>query len=1007
MTKPDDKPASEQASCTGGTFDHGHSAMPDSGSVSLDSHITTPTTPSSGFGGYVPATTLAEKADPLLGQLVDGKYQIIELLGRGGYGNVYRAEHVLMRRMCAFKTLHPTLAKRPRTLVRFKREGQVASRFKHPHAIEVYDFSRLPNGTFYIAMELLRGQSLKNYLLEHKALSLELTLNIACQLLSALSAAHAGGVIHRDIKPDNIYVVAQDKIPIYVKLLDFGIAKLLDQADDDLRDSTVVDNTMQTHLTQVGTFCGTPQYASPEQCVGAVPDGRTDLYSLGVVLYELLSGELPFQSETPLGFIAQHTATPISSIRTLHPNINLPADVDALLLRAVAKDRHARFANADAMFNSALKLAHRHRLHIEGALGPSGLQSQGARRRPKWMAPTLVGLIAIAALLSGLIGKQVSESQKAPPAVTALRKRLDDLLEQGAYRRARMEIEAQRKENPQLIAKHGGKWLSERENAIAANISGEEQEAKQILQRARESYLAARGNPGAERDYLAALSSLHDRFPQTVAGDSTNELKANVLREWNREGSEEFARRSGQAEQLVKMRLAYREAAAVMAAFPARFDGTDSYAQAAQEARDYQVAEEQLPADEKQARDALESAQLAEEEEPDDLFSHVNTYSALAARFPNTFAGTIAQGLAATLQEQREEIAREQLVSISQQVDQQLRDQAFAEAQEIVASKPDALRATRALADFGALRDRIRKQAQESFEAACAKVEGPEGLRRQGRIEQALILMREPFARLTDPTFAETRAQANARLQPLERLNLLHKDMIPIAAGTFPMGCDDGLPIEGPSHKITLPAFAIDRTETTNGDYYLFLQERGALEGLAPPKHWQNDKPKPEIAGLPVVYVSRAEAEAFARWAGKRLPSEAEWERAARGAHGSRYPWGNVWDPARTPRHALIRKTQQPGHHGPVAAHSADYDNRHRLGLLHMAGNVSEWTAGTFAPYANEAPGHDANDSRTLAVIRGGDFTTLAPAGARSTYRYAIPPATRAAHIGFRCVKSE
>lgn len=329
-------------------------------------------------GGY--QSSQNRQPDWLVGKVIDGKYRIVERIGQGGLGDVYKAEHVLMQRTCAFKTLRANVANNPAAVVRFLREGQVASRFKHPHAIEVYDFSQLEDGTYYCAMEFLVGRSLYDHLKVRKTMRLPEALEVMAQVLSALTAAHNGGVVHRDLKPDNIFLYRRKGFALFAKLIDFGIAKLQGEQDDSLEVARPqVDNALAPNVTQAGTFIGTPQYASPEQCRGMQIDERSDLYSLGVVFYEILSGELPFTSETPHGFIAQHLVQPVRTLSALKPDLNLPPEIDEVLQRALAKRPEERYQSALEMLTHLQDIAHAMGIHLRGNLGSDGLDPRSAQ----------------------------------------------------------------------------------------------------------------------------------------------------------------------------------------------------------------------------------------------------------------------------------------------------------------------------------------------------------------------------------------------------------------------------------------------------------------------------------------------------------------------------------------------------------------------------------------------------------------------------------------------------
>jgi eukaryotic-like serine/threonine-protein kinase len=231
--------------------------------------------------------TETEADTSLVGTVLAGRYRIERLLGSGGMGSVYRAEHVLMRKTCAVKVLHREMTQVKEVVARFEREAVAAARIEHPHVANATDFGQLENGSFYLVLELIEGKGLGQLIAELGALPEERALIIARQIADALAAAHAAGIVHRDLKPDNVMRVAKDDGSDFVKVLDFGIAKVQIEGM----------TTEQPALTRLNTVMGTPEYMAPEQARGEAVDARADLYTLGVILYEMLAGTSPFRHE--------------------------------------------------------------------------------------------------------------------------------------------------------------------------------------------------------------------------------------------------------------------------------------------------------------------------------------------------------------------------------------------------------------------------------------------------------------------------------------------------------------------------------------------------------------------------------------------------------------------------------------------------------------------------------------------------------------------------------------
>jgi tRNA A-37 threonylcarbamoyl transferase component Bud32/tetratricopeptide (TPR) repeat protein len=276
-------------------------------------------------------------SDPAIGTLIGDRYRVIELVGSGGVGTVYRAEHVLMKKAVALKLLHPELGRIEEVARRFEREAQSASRLSHPHIIQVTDFGRTPDGILYLVMELLVGESLAAAIERSRRIPVERAVGIMRQVLSALKHAHALGVVHRDLKPENIMLVRREDLGTRdnVKLLDFGIAKMSEDAP-----------ATDAPLTQAGIVFGTPRYMSPEQAVGENTDHRSDLYSCGVILYEMLTGRRPFDGDSAVKIIASHLTANPTPLRAVAPEAQIPRALDEVVLHALAKSRDERVPSA-------------------------------------------------------------------------------------------------------------------------------------------------------------------------------------------------------------------------------------------------------------------------------------------------------------------------------------------------------------------------------------------------------------------------------------------------------------------------------------------------------------------------------------------------------------------------------------------------------------------------------------------------------------------------------------
>jgi serine/threonine-protein kinase len=265
-----------------------------------------------------------------------GPYRLKERLGAGGMGEVYLAEHLLLRRPCAIKLIHPDRATDPNSLLRFEREVQATATLTHPNTVQIFDYGHAEDGAFYYAMEYLPGLSLQDLIGRYGPLPAARAVYLLRQVCGALREAHAIGLIHRDIKPNNILVCERGGLHDVVKLVDFG---LVQAPTVDMQDGK---------LTQEGAVLGTPAYMSPEQaaCTGNL-DARSDLYSLGAVAYFLLTAELPFKGMSAVQILAAHLYEPVKPLRSVRPDI--PADVEEVVLRCLEKGPARRYPDAEGL----------------------------------------------------------------------------------------------------------------------------------------------------------------------------------------------------------------------------------------------------------------------------------------------------------------------------------------------------------------------------------------------------------------------------------------------------------------------------------------------------------------------------------------------------------------------------------------------------------------------------------------------------------------------------------
>ncbi len=281
--------------------------------------------------------------DPLLGRVINDKFKVLSFIARGGMGKVYRAEQAPLGRVCALKVLNPNYTGEhdPEFHKRFFLEASMTAKLRHPNTVTVFDYGQTTDGIYYMAMEYLEGYTLHRAIRQVGHLSEERMAHIARQICRSLREAHSLGVVHRDLKPANVYLLEHGDEPDFVKVLDFGLVK-------------DVANSEAEELTQAGLFMGSPKYMAPEQIQGGTIDGRTDIYALGVIMYEMMTGKVPFDHAKSLEILMSHVKDEIPPLRKMNPSIRVSTAMEEAILRCLAKDPNDRFRSMDEVL-AALK----------------------------------------------------------------------------------------------------------------------------------------------------------------------------------------------------------------------------------------------------------------------------------------------------------------------------------------------------------------------------------------------------------------------------------------------------------------------------------------------------------------------------------------------------------------------------------------------------------------------------------------------------------------------------
>jgi serine/threonine protein kinase len=326
-------------------------------------------------GAEVVSKISIEVDEKYIGKTINNRYRIIEKIGVGGMGNVYLAEHEILKKKVAVKVLHFEQSKRKDTLERFKREAIAASNMGQANIVDVTDFGYTEEGNAYFVMEYIDGKSLADLIRDRKKLPLEFAVSIACQVCVALYSAHGKGIIHRDLKPENILITEKDGIYPFVKVVDFGISKILSDETTKERPRT---------LTKTGAIFGTPEYMSPEQAGGESVEPVSDIYSLGIIIYEMITGKLPFSDDNYMKVLHKHQYEFPDLPSAVDPAVT--QDVDAVIMKCLEKKPFNRYQSMLYLLGDLKKMYIRHNLESKLSLSfifNSGTVSQMSGSTPE------------------------------------------------------------------------------------------------------------------------------------------------------------------------------------------------------------------------------------------------------------------------------------------------------------------------------------------------------------------------------------------------------------------------------------------------------------------------------------------------------------------------------------------------------------------------------------------------------------------------------------------------
>jgi|CZKU01.1.fsa_nt_gi serine/threonine-protein kinase len=330
--------------------------------------------------------------DPLIGRVINDRFKISALIARGGMGKVYRAEQAPLGRVCALKVLNPSYAgdQDPEFHKRFFLEASIASKLTHPNTVTIFDYGRTEDDVYYMAMEYLEGHTLHRAIREAGHFPEERVAHIARQICRALREAHTLGVIHRDLKPANIFLVEHGDETDFVKILDFGLVKN-------------VSDTKTEDLTQTGLFMGSPKYMAPEQIRGDRVDARTDIYALGIIMYEMIAGKVPFDRPNSVNILMAQVNEEAPPLRVMNPNTQVSLAFEELIARCMSKSPNQRFSSMDEVLACLKRLGGAFNQTFSGtqtgefrAIGSSGTSPRPLSSTPDPMTsgPNVIGSFA-------------------------------------------------------------------------------------------------------------------------------------------------------------------------------------------------------------------------------------------------------------------------------------------------------------------------------------------------------------------------------------------------------------------------------------------------------------------------------------------------------------------------------------------------------------------------------------------------------------------------------------
>jgi serine/threonine-protein kinase len=1006
-------------------------------------------------------------------------------------GVVYQARHIFLKTAHAIKVILPDLVGNdPMLVTRFRQEALAAAAIRHQNIIAVTDFGVVRSTMPFLVMEFVSGKSLHDMLAEEGALPPARALEIISAVGAGVAAAHRQGIVHRDLKPLNIMFQEDQPVADGLKVLDFGLAKI--------KSGELLGSFVQA---KTSGLMGSPFYMAPEQWGDEEPDARADIYSLGVILYQMLGGDVPFKGTSIPSIMKKHLTTAPPTFASL--GVQVPPQIEAVVRHALEKEAENRPASVedfidelrDAINTISASLS-RTSLGSFPSQAPTIVNSQGATSIPPdsttmrirtnppasrvYINNVSVGLSDEAGMLvvpdmlrgehrvhilhdgyaeweqqvecSGGVCEvearlqSLAETSVPPPSVQGHQSLGDPYagtisgssLSGTPYQsQASMEAKRLRQQADELEAQEERERLAREEQERrqaeeAARLQAEEEAQARAAEEERvRAEEAARLQAQAEAQRVAAAEAERQRVEEAriqaaeearLKAEEEARLAAEAEAEERRKVQEEAARLRAEEEERQRVAAQERRQAEEVAA---RLKLEQEAARKRAEEKEALRLEEERRAEEEARKQAEEEARRVEEErrlaEEQAARKRIEEEEAARRRLAEEERvereRVAAEEREARQQREREEQAARIAATINpQQLLPSELDSTQGQRQGIITQRVDtdslrgAQQPTAAQHNRQTLPQSQSVLGQQSFGNSMPGVAA--GQKKSG-VSTMLIAAISGVLLVGGGlgVWFMTRAQPGVEVgggksptptpttTPPKSQTPFKTEMVAIPGGRFNMGRDGGSAPERPIRiNVNVSGFYMDKTEVTNAEYALFVRE----SGYPPPSHWLGDKLYEGTETLPVVYVSYNDAVEFAKWRSKRdgvtyrLPTEEEWEYAARGGDQENlYPWGNTWVPG-------YAGTKDAGATGPSPVNSYPQDKT-RWGVLDMAGNVYEWTSSKASLY----PGSDVQldpAHKTWMVARGGAYLTDYKQKSPTTYRDWFAPTRKENVIGFRLV---